>query len=238
MANLTAERAIDRLKANADPERVPQLQRFFKTGPGEYAEGDQFLGLRVPAIRELSRDFRGMELEELESLLYSPWHEARLLALIRLVHRYQRASNEDRQAIYDLYLRNRQRIDNWDLVDVSAEHIVGAHLAERDLEPLLELADDDLLWSRRIAVIATFYFVRRDRFEPTLILAERLLTDSHDLIHKAVGWMLREVGKRDESALEAFLGAHYHDMPRQMLRYAIERLPQDRREAYLRGTAT
>jgi 3-methyladenine DNA glycosylase AlkD len=219
----------------ADAERVASLQRFFRTGPGEYGEGDRFLGLRVPEIRRLARRHRTLPLERLALLLGSPWHEERLLALLILVEQYRRGDLGARESIHRLYLDQIAHVDNWDLVDVSAEHIVGAHLTPNDLGLLDGLAHSDSLWERRIAILATFYWIRRDEFGPTLRIAAALLDDRHDLIHKAVGWMLREVGKRDEGRLDAFLREHYRRMPRTMLRYAIERLPEPRRQLFLRG---
>jgi 3-methyladenine DNA glycosylase AlkD len=228
----TAVQARALLRAAAEPGRVAVLQRFFKTGPGEYGEGDRFLGLRVPAVRALARR---CELGDraVRALLASPWHEDRLLALVVMTRAYARGDEARRQAIYDLYLEQTSRINNWDLVDVSAERIVGAHLFHRSRAPLDRLARSQSVWERRIAVIATFHFLRAGEPEPTLRLAHRLLRDPHDLIHKAVGWMLREVGKRDRARLEEFLSHHAPRMPRTMLRYAIERLPAARRRAWL-----
>lgn len=219
----------------ADVERAAFLQRFFKTGPGEYAEGDRFLGIRVPELRRLARKFDSLDLKGCRTLLRSPYHEARLLALLILVRRYDQGDEASREAIYRLYMENTDVINNWDLVDASAEHIVGRHLFERDRSVLDELARSSLLWERRIAVIATFYFIRRGQFDDTLRLADVLLDDPHDLIHKGVGWMLREMGKRDQAVLEGFLRERYRRMPRTMLRYAIERFPEPLRQRYLRG---
>jgi 3-methyladenine DNA glycosylase AlkD len=210
-----------RLRKLADRDRAKHSLRFFKTGPGQYGEGDRFLGLTVPAMRRLVREFRALPLADAEALLASPWHEERLVALLILVAQYRHAPAE----VYRIYLANTARINNWDLVDASAPHVVGAHLETRSRKTLYRLAKSKSLWERRIAIIATQHFIRRNDFEDTLAIAHILLNDEHDLIHKAAGWMLREVGKRDESVLRAFLNEHAPAMPRTMLRYAIERLP-------------
>jgi 3-methyladenine DNA glycosylase AlkD len=225
----------ERLQALGDPQRAQVSQRFFKTGPGQYGEGDRFVGLRVPAIRTLARQYGSLALPEALRLLQSPLHEARLLALLVLIRMYARGESSLQERIYGAYLRHTRFINNWDLVDASAEHIVGAHLWGGGRERLRSLAASSLLWERRIAIIATFHFIKRGDFADTLHLAGLLLHDPEDLIHKAVGWMLREVGKRDQAAEEAFLGAHYRMMPRTMLRYAIEKFPEALRQRYLRG---
>lgn len=226
------------LRALANPADAVFLQRFFRTGPGEYGAGDRFLGIRVPATRRLARQYRLLPRADVDRLLASPWHEARLLALLLLVAQYRRADADGRAAIHRLYLAHTHRVNNWDLVDLSAEHLVGAHLAATGAgTALLErLARSDMLWERRIAMLATFHTIKRGDFEPALRIAGLLLNDPHDLIHKAVGWMLREVGNRDRARAEAFLRPHYRQMPRTMLRYAIERFPEPLRQAYLRGT--
>lgn len=231
----TAEAMIGRLRELGDPAVAAQSQRFFKTGPGQYGEGDRFLGIRVPVLRKLARAFRGAAAAEVPALLGSPFHEARLLALLMWVDRYRRGTEAERQAIYDAYLTHTGRINNWDLVDVSACQVVGAHLEARERAPLVRLARSTSLWERRIAIVATFHFIRHHDYGDTLNLAERLLGDDHDLIHKATGWMLREVGNRDRAVLSGFLDRHCRAMPRTMLRYAIERYPEPERQAYLRG---
>ena len=231
----TVQQLRQRLRNLHDPEAARVLQRFFKTGPGEYGEGDRFLGIRVPVLRKLAREYAALSLADISDLLRSPVHEERLLALLLLVRAYARADSASRDAIYRLYLSHTRYINNWDLVDASAEHIVGAHLRERDRRPLEQLARSDLLWERRIAIMATFHLLRRVEFDPSLRVAELLLAATHDLIHKAVGWMLREVGKRDPAAEEEFLRKHYRGMPRTMLRYAIEKFPERARQQYLRG---
>lgn len=228
---------LARLEALADPAQAAFLQRFFKTGPGQYGEGDRFLGIRVPAVRRLVREFRATPLHDAVALLASPWHEARLLGLLLMVERYARGDAAGRQAAYDAYLGHTDRINNWDLVDTSAPHIVGRHLLERERTVLDRLAASASLWERRIALLATHAFIRAGQFDDTLRLCERLLGDREDLIHKAAGWMLREAGKRDVRALEGFLDRHAAQMPRTMLRYAIERLPPVQRRRYLEAVA-
>jgi 3-methyladenine DNA glycosylase AlkD len=226
MPRLTNAASIrKRLRELGDPTDAAFLQGFFKTGPGQYGEGDRFLGIRVPDIRRLARELRGLPLDQIEVLLHDDWHETRLLAAILLGEEYKRGSPADRDAIFRLYLNNASRVNNWDLVDLSAPNVVGAHLATRSRKRLDRLARSRSLWERRIAIVATQHFIRNGEFEDTLRLARVLMHDKHDLIHKAVGWMLREVGKRDGATLESFLEEHAHEMPRTMLRYAIERLP-------------
>ncbi len=222
------------LRALADPAVAKISQGFFKTGPGQYGAGDIFIGIKVPTLRAQLKHFRGAALETVAALLHSQHHEERLFALLLLIDTYQRCA-ATRQDAYELYLAHTRFINNWDLVDVSAPHIVGHFLADKPRRPLYALVGSNSLWERRIAIIATFHFIRGNDFADTLDLSERLLGDKHDLMHKAVGWMLREVGKRDQQVEETFLLRHYRDMPRTMLRYAIERFPEERRKAYLAG---
>jgi 3-methyladenine DNA glycosylase AlkD len=230
---MTANDARQALRQLASAEVAASAARFFKTGPGQYGEGDVFIGVRVPALRKLAREHRGLPLAEVESLLASPIHEERLLALLVLVGSVARCDETWRKTVFDLYLRSTHRVNNWDLVDTSAPTLVGGYLADKPRSPLVALAKSASLWERRIAIIATQHFIRRDEFADTLALARLLLADPEDLIHKATGWMLREVGDRDEPALEAFLREHAPAMPRTMLRYAIEKLPDDKRKDYL-----
>ena len=220
-----------------DPQRAAHLQRFFKTGPGEYAEGDRFRGIRVPVLRKLVNRYEHVKLADAAALLESRYHEDRLLALLMFVRMTAAGDRETREDIYRLYLKKTAFINNWDLVDTSAEHIIGAHLDGKSKTPLNRLARSECLWERRMAVMATFYDIKRGRFQQILRLAEMLIDDPHDLIHKVVGWMLREVGKRDLRAAEGFLREHCRRMPRTMLRYAIERFPETKRQAYLSGSA-
>jgi 3-methyladenine DNA glycosylase AlkD len=229
----TADQARQRLRERAEPGRAEKQEWFFKAGPGGYGEGDRFHGVRVPDIRRLAAACRDLHLRELNELLASPFHEERLLALFVLVRRYEKGDDATRQTIFDTYITNLDRVNNWDLVDASAPRIVGAHLMRRDRGLLYRLAESEVLWERRVAMIATFAFIADGDFEDALAIGELLLNDSEDLIHKAAGWMLREVGKRDVASLEAFLERHAACMPRTMLRYSIERLPADRRAAYM-----
>ncbi len=222
----------------ANPEIAAHSQRFFKTGPGEYGEGDVFRGIRVPVQRKVAKQFKNVDLDTVIELLHSRYHEDRLVALFLLVDKYKKKDERQRQEIYDLYLANTAYINNWDLVDSSAHKIVGPHLEDRDRSILYKLVKSDVLWERRIAIMATFYFISKHDFEDALNLAEKLLNDKEDLIHKVVGWMLRELGKRNYDLEESFLLKHYNSMPRTMLRYAIERFPEERRQAFLKGTAS
>ena len=225
-----------RLRRRADGSRVAGLQRFFKTGPGEYAEGDVFIGVTVPNLRQVCRECRDAAIPDILPLLGSGVHEERLLALLLLVEAFKRGAEERKREIYRLYLANTKYINNWDLVDSSAPHIVGAWLFTRSRSPLRRLARSSSLWERRIAIIATQFFIRSGDFEETFRIADLLLADRHDLIHKAVGWMLREVGNRSPKAERAWLESRYPRMPRTMLRYEIEKFPEAERRRYLAGT--
>lgn len=233
---MTAEAIVESLKALGNTEIAGHSQRFFKTGKGEYGEGDIFLGIRVPVVRQQVRKHKDEPLEQVIELLHSQYHEARLLALVMLVDRFQRGDAAMKLAVFDAYLANTAYINNWDLVDSSAHKIVGAYLVDQPRQLLYDLAVSDMLWERRISIIATFWFIKDGDLQDALALAEILVHDEHDLMHKAVGWVLREVGKKDLAVMEAFLLKHYHTMPRTMLRYAIEKLPESRRQEYLQGT--
>lgn len=222
-----------RLKSLANPKDAEFLQRFFRTAPGEYGAGDRFHGIRVPVTRTVAREFRELSLEDVTALLHDPFHEARLLAVIILATRYQRGTPKERDAIFDLYVKNAARVNNWDLVDSSAPEIVGGHLATRPRTLLDKLAKSTNLWERRIAIVATHRFIRNGELDDTFRIATTLLRDSHDLIHKATGWMLREAGKRDAARLEAYLDEHAHEMPRTMLRYALEKMTPQRRKHFM-----
>ena len=225
----------EKLQKLGNQKRAEQSGRYFKTGPGEYGEGDIFLGIPVPELRKLSRAYREIPLEAAEKLLKSPIHEERLLALLILVLKYGKSDAGTRKGIYSLYLKNTRFINNWDLVDVSAHYIVGPFLMDRSKKPLYRLAASKSLWERRIAIMATFHYIRQNSYSETLNIAEILISDKEDLIHKAVGWMLREVGKRDLHTEEEFLKPRYKAMPRTMLRYAIEKFPAAKRQRYLKG---
>jgi 3-methyladenine DNA glycosylase AlkD len=226
------QRALRRLE---DSRTASFLQRFFKTGSGEYGYGDLFRGIRVPILRKLAIEYQDLTLAETKKLLRSPYHEDRLLALLILTRAYLRGDDAFQRRVFDLYLKNTQFINNWDLVDASAPQIVGGFLWGRDRVVLRRLARSGDLWERRIAIIATFHLIKRGEFAETLRVARILLSDHEDLIHKAVGWMLREVGKRNREVEEGFLRNHYKRMPHVMLRYAIERFPESTRRQYLKG---
>ncbi len=229
----TATAIRKRLEALGNSESALFAQRFFKTAPGEYGEGDLFRGIRVPVLRKMAPSLDDTPLSEVMTLLSSSFHEERLLALLMMMRRFARGKEQEQ--IYGLYMANTRFINNWDLVDISAEHIVGRYLRYRNKAPLYQLSSSSTLWDRRIAMIATFHFIRQGEFADTLALAEIMLQDKEELLHKATGWMLREVGKRNMQLLEDFLLRHYRRMPRVMLRYAIERFPEVRRLDYLNG---
>jgi 3-methyladenine DNA glycosylase AlkD len=234
---MKAEQLRKKLRQLANPSIASHSQRFFKTAKGEYGEGDRFLGVRVPILRQQVKDFQEMSLKEVARVLESEYHEERLCALLLLVRQFELGSEELRGEIYQLYLNYTRYINNWDLVDSSAHQIVGGYLIERDRSALYRLVESFSLWERRIAIIASYHFIKNLQFEDTMALARLLLNDEHDLMHKAVGWMLREVGNRDRKLEEAFLKKHYKKMPRTMLRYAIEKFPEPLRQSYLKGKA-
>ena len=224
-----------KLRKLGDKQKATILQGFFKTGQGGYGKGDIFIGVRVPEIRKLAEKYQDISTTDVQKLLKSPLHEERLLALILLVIKYSKGNDVVKKRIYKLYLKNTRHINNWDLVDLTAEKIVGDYLTDKSKEPLYKLAKSNSLWERRISIMATFHFIKQNNFVQTLIVAEMLLKDKEDLIHKAVGWMLREIGKRHLSTEEKFLNEHSQEMPRTMLRYAIERFPESKRQGYLKG---
>jgi 3-methyladenine DNA glycosylase AlkD len=230
---LTASGVKAALRREADPERARAALWYFKTGPGEYGEGDRFLGVAADPLRRVSRQFRNLPLSEVDRLLASPWHEDRSAALLILGEAYSRSDPERQERIYRLYLSRTDRINGWDLVDCSAAEIVGRHLRHRSRKPLHRLARSRSLWERRIAIVATKHWIREGEVTETMALAERLVQDPEDLIQKAAGWMLREVGKQDRAELERFLDRHAATMPRTMLRYAVERLPATVRRRYM-----
>ena len=224
------------IKKNADPQKAVLLQRFFKTGPGQYGEGDVFLGIMVPVQRSIVKKYKDLSLKDLKELLYSDKHEERLIALLILVEQFQKGDAQKKEDIFTFYHLHRKRINNWDLVDLTAHRISGSYLMDKDKSLLYKLTESENIWDRRIAVMSTFYFIKYNVFDDALCIAEKLLNDNHDLIHKAVGWMLREIGNRDINTEEGFLEKHYKKMPRTMLRYAIEKFPEKKRLAYLEGT--
>lgn len=236
VANLdspTFRDVVKRLEEFKNDEYAAHHQSFFKTGRGCYGEGDVFLGLTVPKQREIASGFRNLPLEEIEKLLMSPFHECRFTALVILINFFNKGNDEDKSDAVNLYLRSTQFINNWDLVDVSAHKILGPWLENRDRNVLYTLADSDSLWEQRISILTTMHFVRRGDFDDCLAISERLLYHRHDLIHKAVGWLLREIGKKDRAVLDDFLQKYYKTMPRTMLRYAIEKHSATERREYL-----
>ncbi len=234
---ITAKKIHSVLKKLGDKTIAEHSNRFFKTGKGEYGEGDEFFGIRVPVIRKQVKKCKGMSLDEVVNLLRSSFHEERLFALIMLVEMFSKGSEKEQKRIYEIYLDNTAYINNWDLVDISAGHIVGAYLEDKDKKSLYGLARSKSIWERRISIISTFHMIRRNEFSDAIKISAILKNDAEDLIHKAVGWMLREVGKRNPSVEKAFLKKNYRDMPRTMLRYAIEKFPEKERQLYLKGEA-
>jgi len=223
------------VKKNSNKEKAKLLQRFFKTGKGEYGEGDVFAGIQVPVLRKIAKANGDITLAEIKTLLASPVHEERMISLFILIDKYRKGDEVEREKIFKLYMANTKYINNWDLVDVTCPHIVGRHLFGIGEDLLLELAKTNNLWKKRIAVISTMYFIRAGKFDATLQISEMLLRDDHDLIHKGVGWALREVGKKDMNTELGFLIKHYKKMPRTMLRYAIEKFPESLRLQFLKG---
>ena len=224
------------LQNKKDPLLSKVHQRFFKTGIGEYGEGDQFLGIKVPELRKIAKLYQDLNFRDLKSLIQSPWHEERLLSLFILIKQYDQANDENQKTtLYNFYIKNIPFVNNWDLVDLSAPNMVGRHLFNQDKSILKKWAKSKNLWERRIAIVSTHCFIRHNLFDHTLKIAKLLLNDSEDLIHKAVGWMLREVGKRNLDVEERFLKQYYKIMPRTMLRYAIERFEENKRQDYLKG---
>ena len=230
---MTATFILQELLSVANPEKASFLQRFFKTGEGQYAEGDLFLGLVVPLTRSIAKANKNTPLSEIELLIQSKYHEARLCALLILVEQFKKANELQRGVLYDFYLNHIDYINNWDLVDISCPYIVGNYLLDKDRSRLYELAESKHLWSQRIAVVSTIAFIRKGSFLDTFALAGKLLNHEHDLMHKAIGWMLREVGKKDRAALTDFLERNASLMPRTSLRYAIEHYPETDRKAFL-----
>jgi 3-methyladenine DNA glycosylase AlkD len=218
-----------------NPEKAKVMQGFFKTGPGEYGEGDIFLGLSVPKQRVLAKKYLGLNFLNIQKLLDSKIHEHRMVGVLILVYKFQKEEKTRRGDIFNFYLKNATKINNWDLVDVSSHHIVGGFLSDKRKDVLYELAVSENLWEKRISIVSCYYFIREEEFRDALRIFEMHLGDSHDLIHKAVGWMLREIGKRDEKVLLEFLEKHYSKLPRTTLRYAIERFEEGKRKRLLKG---
>jgi 3-methyladenine DNA glycosylase AlkD len=217
----------------ANPKQAALLQGFFKTGPGQYGEGDIFLGIKVPEQRKVAKKYKDLSLNELQELLKSKIHEHRLTSLIILVDRYEKAKEQEKKNIFDFYMKNTENINNWDLVDISAPNIVGGYLNDKEKSILYQLAVSKNLWEKRISILATSFFIKNSKFDDTLKISELLIKDEHDLIHKAVGWMLREVGKKSQKAEENFLKRYYKTMPRTMLRYSIEKFDKKKKKFYM-----
>ncbi|MFH0753898.1 MAG: DNA alkylation repair protein [Candidatus Omnitrophota bacterium] len=225
--------ALQKLHAYAHPAKADILQRFFKTGPGQYGAGDVFIGVKVPEIRTVAKQFSTLPHKSLANLLHSNIHEERLLALLVMVYQFECGQSQERRNLFDLYLNNTAHINNWDLVDLSAPKIIGPYLLDKNRSILTKLAQAPILWERRIAIVSTLAFIREHQFDDTFRISSKLLNDNEDLIHKATGWMLREAGKRNVTALKEFLNEHRHLMPRTMLRYAIEKFAEKERRKYL-----
>jgi len=226
---------LEDFQKNADKCKAQILQRFFKTGKGEYGEGDVFLGIIVPKQREIAKKYSNLDLDSIKKLLESKIHEHRLTGLIILTCQFKKGDEKKQKEIFDFYLKNAKKINNWDLVDLSAPNILGKYLLDKKRDLLYSLAKSENLWEKRIAIISTFEFIKNNDFSDTILISEILLNDKHDLIHKAVGWMLREIGKRDIEKEEIFLKKHYKIMPRTMLRYAIERFSDEKRQFFLKS---
>ncbi|MDR2775339.1 MAG: DNA alkylation repair protein [Tannerella sp.] len=231
---MNAEFILNELQSIGTPEKAAHLQRFFKTGPGQYGEGDVFIGVIVPYTRSIAKANLHIPFPEIYKLLTNKYHEARLCALVILAERFKKVSEDKRREIYDFYMKNTPRINNWDLVDLSCPTVVGGYLTDKNRDILYELADSNCLWEQRISIVSTLAFIRKGDFIDTIELSKKLLTHPHDLMHKAVGWMLRETGKRDRNILTGFLEKYAVKMPRTALRYAIEHYPEPERQYFLK----
>jgi 3-methyladenine DNA glycosylase AlkD len=236
MKKLTLTSLKKELKQLGNKEKAVFVARYFKTGKGEYGEGDVLLGITVPVMRRIAKKYMGLRLEDVVKFLHSPIHEERFVALEILVMKYEKGDEQEKKQVVDAYLHSLDFVNSWDLVDTSAKYLLGEYLRDRSRTILYKLAKSKNIWQRRVAIITTHAFIDQRDFADTLAIAESLLQDSHDLIHKAVGWMLREVGNKSQPVLETFLKKHYKTMPRTMLRYAIEKFPADVRKKYLLGT--
>jgi len=231
---LTAIQVKRELKKFADAEKAAFFPKFFKTGKGEYGAGDRFLGVTVPLQRKVAKSFVNLPESELTKLMHDKFHECRVTALLILIEQFRKAELRKQKSLVDLYLHNLAGVNNWDLVDLSADKILGCYLLNRNRRLIYQFARSGDLWKQRIAIVATFAFIKQWQFDDTLAISDLLIGHEHDLIHKAVGWMLREVGKRDQSVLQEFLKTRYAQMPRTMLRYAIERFEEKLRQSFLK----
>jgi len=225
----------EKIKKVSNKKHAEAMLWFFKTGKGEYGEGDIFAGIKVPVQRKIAKEFLNLSFTELKELLKSKVHEERLIALLILVEKYEKVEEKEKNKLFRFYINNRKGINNWDLVDLSAPKIIGHYLLNKDKKLLYDFAKSENLWDRRIAILATYSFIKSGNFDDALRISDLLLNDKHDLIHKAVGWMLREVGKKNLAVEEIFLQPRYNKMPRTMLRYAIEKFPETKRKKYLEG---
>lgn len=234
LVEIMLKQLLSEMQSLANPKKAKDYARYFKTGKGEYAEGDIFLGITGSFQRKLDANYKNLSLPEIQQMLNSRIHEHRSVALFILAHQFKKADEKKKEAIIRLYLKNTKNINNWDLVDLSAPKILGEYLLDKDRKMLYTMAKSSILWNRRIAVLSTFAFIAKNDFKDSLRIAELLLKDKHDLMHKAVGWMLREIGKRNQKAEEAFLKKHYRQMPRTMLRYAIEKFDDKKKQFYMK----
>ena len=234
-AKVSLSQIRKKIKSVSNKNYAETMKWFFKTGKGQYGKGDIFVGIKVPVQRKIAKEFHSIDFDAIKELLSSKIHEERLIALLILVDKYEKGSDKEKEKIFKFYLRNLKGINNWDLVDLSAPNIVGSYLLNKNKKLLYEFARSQNLWERRIAVISTYTFIRFQNYDDTLKISAILLNDQHDLIHKAVGWMLREVGNRNPEVEENFLRTRYNRMPRTMLRYAIEKFPESKRKKYLEG---
>ncbi len=226
---------ISELRKMSNPKKIKIYKNFHKTSDGDYASGEEFLGLTVPQLRVLAKKYHNISLREVKELLGSNIHEEKYLAALILIYKYENYQTEEKVQIVKFCLNNTKKFSGWDLVDSIAPSILGPWLIDKDKKILIRLAKSNDLWERRIAIVSTYYFIKNNQFNDTLKISEMLMNDNHDLIHKACGWMLREIGKRDKKVLEKFLNKNYKKMPRTMLRYAIERFPERKRKMYLNG---
>ena len=232
---MNAKQLKKELNKQTNKEKAKILQRFFKTAKGEYGEGDIFLGIKVPELKKTAKQYVSLELKELQELLNSKIHEHRQAALFILTLRFENADEKEKKKLFNLYMKNYNNINNWDLVDLTAHKIAGAYLIDKDKKILYDFAKSNHLWKKRIAMISCYWFIKNSQYVDALKIARILLKDKHDLIHKAVGWMLREIGKRSKKTEENFLKKYYKQMPRTMLRYAIEKFPEPQRQKILKG---
>lgn len=224
------------LNSYKNSSNIQNYKRFFKTDIGEYGEGDIFLGIKVPDIRKVVKKyFQDISLEDIKYFLYSPFHEYRMFSVLTLTYQYKSKKFLNKDEIFDFYVKNISQVNNWDFVDVTCPHIIGTHLLNKDKTLLYTLANSSNLWEKRISIVSTFAFINANKYDDTLKIADILINDTHDLIHKAVGWAIRNVGIKELSIMEEFLFPRYKTMPRTMLRYAIEKLPEERRQKYLKG---